>query len=128
MLLLPLDVGNQAGALSVNTIGGLNLSTTWLVAYCIIVGLVIVVMPFFIFYYEADDEGMDAKENGEDCWSWVRLSCTACKRSCCTAIINTCIISIIAVILFFVLYSYMCVLPRSDTRPAVRVDPAAAAT
>ena len=62
ILLLPLDVGNRAGVIGCgywnNGCGGLNLTIVWQIIYGCIAGLVIVVFPFFIFYYEADDEGM----------------------------------------------------------------------
>lgn len=56
-----LDVqGNRAGAIGCGdwnpACGGLNLVLVWEIAYCIIAGLVIIIFPFFIFYYENDDE------------------------------------------------------------------------
>ena len=70
ILMLPLDVGNKAGVLGCgvwnNSCGGLDLIAAWQVIYIIIACLLVVVFPFFIFYYEADDEGMtaDAEADG----------------------------------------------------------------
>lgn len=49
ILLLPLDVANN------NSQGGLNLDITWQILYAVIALFVVVIIPFFIFYYEADD-------------------------------------------------------------------------
>jgi LMBR1 domain-containing protein 1 len=111
VLLLPMDVANQSGAVGCgawnNNCGGLDMVMTWQVAYCVIVAMVVVIMPFFIFYYEADDEGMEAKEKGEGCLDTLALHFSGCKRSCCSAIVNTIIITVVGVIGFFVLYAYI---------------------
>lgn len=44
-----------------NNCGGLDLTLVWQIVYCMIAGLVVVIFPFFIFYYEADDEGMQVR-------------------------------------------------------------------
>lgn len=111
VLLLPMDVANQSGAVGCgawnNNCNGLDMATTWQVAYIIIICMVMIIMPFFIFYYEADDEGMEAKEKGEGCLSTLQLHVAGCKRSMCSALLNTIVICIIGVILFFILFAYL---------------------
>lgn len=93
ILMLPLDVGNNAGVLGCgawnNNCGGLDLIAAWEVIYCIIAGLLVIVFPFFIFYYEADDEGMTADE--EAAGSFVGRLCNFknVKKSCASASIYT---------------------------------------
>ena len=111
VLLLPMDVANQSGAVGCgpwnNNCNGLDMATTWQVAYLIIIAMIAVVMPFFIFYYEADDEGMEAREKGEGCWDTIQIYALGCRRSLCSALVNTIIIVILAVVIFFVLYAYI---------------------
>lgn len=58
--------GNRAGVVGCgfwnDDCGGLNLALVWQIVYCIIFGLVVVIFPFFIFFYEADDEGLAAED------------------------------------------------------------------
>jgi hypothetical protein len=104
ILLLPLDVGNNAGVVGCgvwnNNCGGLNLIIVWEIVYCIIVGLLVVVFPFFIFYYEASDEGMSAEE--ESGGSFIKRLCSFkdMKRSCMSAFCYTLVtVGIVAIIL-----------------------------
>jgi hypothetical protein len=46
--MLPLDVDNQDG-------GGFPMSILWIIVYVLTGALAIVVIPFTIFYYEAED-------------------------------------------------------------------------
>ena len=46
--MLPLDVANQR-------VGGFPMTTLWLVVYITMAVLVVVVIPFAAFYYEADE-------------------------------------------------------------------------
>ncbi len=78
------------------------------VAYCIIAALIVVVFPFFIFYYENDDEGMEAKEKSEGsclmaCW----LRFEACRRSFWVALGYTALTLALGCIAFFVLQYYI---------------------
>ena len=60
ILLLPLDVGNRSGVVGCgvwnDTCGGLDMILIWEMVYCAMAGLVVVVVPFTIFYYEAASE------------------------------------------------------------------------
>uniref|UniRef100_A0A7R9Y953 Uncharacterized protein n=1 Tax=Pinguiococcus pyrenoidosus TaxID=172671 RepID=A0A7R9Y953_9STRA len=60
ILLLPLDVQNSSGEVGCaqgfnSDCGDLNMRLAWFILYCIMAFLVIIVFPFAIFYYEADD-------------------------------------------------------------------------
>lgn len=93
ILLLPLDVGNNAGVLGCgvwnNDCGSLDLIAVWEIVYCMIAGLLVIVFPFFIFYYEADDEGMTADaEAGGSCMARF-LNFKNMKKSCASASIYT---------------------------------------
>jgi hypothetical protein len=80
----------------------------WQIAYCIIAGLVVVVFPFFIFYYENDDEGMESREKSEgSCLTACALRFAAFKRSFCVAFMYTVVCVAIGVIGFLVLRNYI---------------------
>jgi LMBR1 domain-containing protein 1 len=49
VLMLPLDVANRS------TASGMDMETLWQVAYMVVAIMAIVVVPFLIFYYEAED-------------------------------------------------------------------------
>ena len=77
-------------------------------AYCIIAALIVIVFPFFIFYYENDDEGMEAKEKSEGsclmaCW----LRFESCRRSFWVALGYTALTVALGCIAFFVLQYYI---------------------
>jgi LMBR1 domain-containing protein 1 len=68
VLLLPLDVANSAGAVGCftdwgPTCGGLNMKLLWDIVFMGIAFFLLVLIPFAIFYYEADDGEGNRKEN-----------------------------------------------------------------
>ncbi len=125
----------------------------WQIAYCIIAGLLIVVLPFLIYYYEADDEGMGAAERamatlpgpagdklqGESepprAPIWANLSlkgkCAACfdsrnfKRSAASAFCYTSLTVLVAGLVIGLCYGFLnrAYLPYKGT--ALAVDTAA---
>ncbi|KAL4118587.1 hypothetical protein PRIC2_010912 [Phytophthora ramorum] len=69
VLLLPLDVANNSTAIGCaegwNTVcGNINMDLLWLMVFLSIVIFLVVLLPFAIFYYEADD-GEDNKKNSQ---------------------------------------------------------------
>lgn len=92
VLLLPLDVGNKGGLVGCgywnDKCGGLDMDLVWQLVYVVIAGMVVVIVPYTIFYYEADDrEG----NKGERIW-W-----TAFKY-----LIVTLVVSILILVISFV--------------------------
>jgi hypothetical protein len=80
----------------------------WQIAYCIIAALIVVVFPFFIFYYENDDENMGAKEGSEgNCFTGCAMRFAAFRRSFCVAFSYTLVCVVIGVVGFFVLQHYI---------------------
>jgi LMBR1 domain-containing protein 1 len=112
VLLLPLDVGNRSGAVGCGfwnqDCGGIDMVTVWMVAYCIIAALVVIVFPFFIFYYENDDEGMEAREKSEgSCLAAMGLRFEACRRNVLSALAYTALCVALGCVAFFVLQYYI---------------------
>eukprot|EP00753_Platysulcus_tardus_P002568 PLAT11677.1.p1 GENE.PLAT11677.1~~PLAT11677.1.p1 ORF type:complete len:560 (+),score=308.21 PLAT11677.1:87-1682(+) len=77
VLLLPLDVANKSGSIACNAwqadgiysvafCGGLNMTLLWQIVYMSIAVFIVVLIPFAILYYEADD-GMDNVGNSQFC-------------------------------------------------------------
>jgi len=89
VLLLPLDVGNRGGLVGCgfwnDGCGGLDMDLVWQMVYVIIAGLVVVVLPYTIFYYEADDRDSKQKE---------RLWWTAFKYLLVTLVISVTVLVI----------------------------------
>lgn len=83
ILLLPLDAGNRSGVVGCgfwnNECGGLNMVLVWEIVYCAVAIMVIIVVPFTVFYYEADSGEMNMKE---------KLWWTACKYLTVTLVIS----------------------------------------
>jgi hypothetical protein len=94
-----------------NDCGGLDLSLVWQITYCIIFGLIVVIFPFFIFFYEADDEGLaaedKAREEGGSTFLARLCDFRGCGRALCSAIIYTTITVVIAIIVLVVSYIYL---------------------
>ena len=110
VLMLPFDVGNSLGATGCGPwnnwcSGGIDMPLLWQIMYCTIAVMVVVVMPFFIFYYEADDEGMEVAEKAQDLWDGIRMRFAACKRNLCSACCYTSIIIVLGIALFLILYN-----------------------
>jgi len=63
VLMLPLDVANRGG-------GGLPMETIWVVAYVLTGILTIIVIPFAIFYYEAEDPTKDNVDQVKTAIMW----------------------------------------------------------
>lgn len=49
--MLPLDVANSGNGRD----GGFPMTTLWLVVYIMMAALIVVIIPFAAFYYEADE-------------------------------------------------------------------------
>jgi LMBR1 domain-containing protein 1 len=69
VLLLPLDVANNSTAIGCaegwNPVcGNINMDLLWLMVFLAIVVFLVVLLPFAIFYYEADD-GEDNPKNSQ---------------------------------------------------------------
>lgn len=111
ILLLPLDVANRAGVIGCgfwnDNCGGMNLAIVWEVAYCIIAALVIIVFPFFIFFYENDDEGMEVEADAEAGFFAKLCNCRNVKRSLGVAIGYTLVTLVISLIVILVMYKYL---------------------
>lgn len=114
ILLLPMDVGNAAGVVGCgfwnDNCGGLNLALVWEIVYMCILGAVVVVFPFFIYFYEADDEGMSADEaaQGEEATCMTKFCYMKnFKRSLGSAICYTLITCAIAAIVIALMYVYL---------------------
>ncbi|KAH6572508.1 hypothetical protein BASA62_003335 [Batrachochytrium salamandrivorans] len=58
IFLLPLDVANQSGSIGSST-GGIPIPTLTLAFYATSIVLVLVIMPFTVFYYEGEDNKDD---------------------------------------------------------------------
>ena len=69
VLLIPLDVANRSGApgcdwaAAAGTCGGLDLALVWQAVYVSIAAFVVLLIPFAIFYYEADDAGLERRQS-----------------------------------------------------------------
>lgn len=67
VLLLPLDVANNSTAIGCaegwnTTCGNIDMDTLWLIVFMAIVIFIVVLIPYAIYYYEADD-GDDNRNN-----------------------------------------------------------------
>uniref|UniRef100_A0A7S2RLI5 LIMR family protein n=1 Tax=Mucochytrium quahogii TaxID=96639 RepID=A0A7S2RLI5_9STRA len=95
VLLIPFDVANQGGAFGCDTFGnvlcgGLQLKLVWEIAFLIIGVLVLVVVPFTIFFYESFDH-----ENDSTC------------KACSSALIYQLVISGLFVGIYVVCYVFL---------------------
>lgn len=92
--------------------GGLNLALVWQVAYAIIFGLIVVVFPFMIFFYEADDEGLATEDAARAAGKDVNCLTTLCDFSGCwraglSAIVYTLITVVISAIVIVLMYVFL---------------------
>jgi hypothetical protein len=102
--------GNRAGVVGCgfwnNNCGGLDIALVWQIVYCIIAGLIVVIFPFFIFYYENDDEGMSAEEESASCWGRM-CNFGNFKRSFGVALCYTLATTAISALVVFLMYNYL---------------------
>mmetsp|Transcript_20192 Transcript_20192/g.42289 ORF Transcript_20192/g.42289 Transcript_20192/m.42289 type:complete len:528 (+) Transcript_20192:60-1643(+) len=85
ILLLPLDVANKEGyagcdGYDTSVCGGLDMTLLWEITYLAVLVYVVLLIPFAIFYYEADDGQGNVKES---------MFCQAFKYECAVLIIST---------------------------------------
>ncbi len=112
--------GNRAGVVGCgfynNNCGGLDLTSAWEIVYWCIAVMVVVILPFAIFFYEADDEGMGVKAAGGGAIAQ-RLNCGDCKRSFMSALCYEIITLVISVTVLVVMWQLLGVaqLPVSST-------------
>ena len=71
ILLLPLDVANNSGyagcdGYDISVCGGLNMEIAWEIVYFSVLAFVVLLIPFAICYYEADD-GMGNHQESQLC-------------------------------------------------------------
>lgn len=119
--------GNSAGTLGCGTwnttCGSLNMPLAWEIVYCVIFFLVVVAFPFFIFFYEADDEGTGLnmrppkKSSTNEFGQAVEpkapgalskfCNCDNCAAALCSAITYTCIVMVIVAVGLVISYYYL---------------------
>ncbi|GMH57178.1 hypothetical protein TrRE_jg3308, partial [Triparma retinervis] len=85
ILLLPLDVANKEGysgcdGYDTAVCGGIDMALLWEITYLAVLVYVVLLIPFAIFYYEADDGQGNLKES---------MFCQAFKYEICVLIIST---------------------------------------
>lgn len=114
--MLRLLQGNRSGLVGCgfwnDGCGGLNLALVWQVAYAIIFGLIVVVFPFMIFFYEADDEGLATEDAARAAGKNVNCLTTLCDFSGCwraglSAIVYTMITVVISAIVIVLMYVFL---------------------
>jgi hypothetical protein len=107
--------GNRSGLVGCgfwnSDCGGLNLVLVWQIAYCIIFGLVVLVFPYMIFYYEADDEGSAAEEAARAAGgsTFMARLCDfrGCGKATVSALIYTAITVVISCIVLALMYVFL---------------------
>ena len=73
VLLLPIDVANNGGdatcsqSSSGTTCAGIDMKLFWIVIFLIIIGMLLIVIPFATFYYEADDGLLTGERRSKFC-------------------------------------------------------------
>lgn len=98
VLLLPLDVSNKSGAVGCFTdwgpdCGGLDMTTLWNIVFIGIAALLIIVIPFGVYFYEAEDP------TGKRTMSSASKACEAIKYEVMTLII--------AFVTLLIMYKYL---------------------
>ena len=121
ILLFPLDIANRAGSVNcdpsltdtstTSSCGSFDIILAWQIIYGIIGSLLIIFIPFYIFFYETYDENM--KQTMNDNATIVRniyqryCGCGNCKTAFKVALMYTLIIIAILIIILFICYSYV---------------------
>ena len=111
----PCAQGNASGKVGCgfwnNNCGGLNLVIVWEVAYGINIGLICIVFPFMIFFYEADDEGLAAEDAARlaNSSTFMARLCDwrGCGRNALSALIYTAITLVIVIVVIALMYTFL---------------------
>jgi LMBR1 domain-containing protein 1 len=108
---MSLAQGNRAGVVGCgfwnNSCGGLQLGPVWLAVYILIAALVVVGLPFAIFYYETDDEGLSALQSGAKRTAAGCGRMCGCARTFCVALTYTIITAAIATTILVVSWVWL---------------------
>eukprot|EP01138_Halocafeteria_seosinensis_P016345 gb/GECG01016676.1/.p1 GENE.gb/GECG01016676.1/~~gb/GECG01016676.1/.p1 ORF type:complete len:556 (+),score=43.96 gb/GECG01016676.1/:1-1668(+) len=111
ILLLPLDVGNNTGVVGCDSFndacGGLDLSVAWSIVYVAVAVMVVIIIPFNIFFYEADDEGMGAKQRNEEQPVNRCMDCKNCRASFTSAVCYTGITLVISLLVLVISFFFL---------------------
>lgn len=94
ILLLPLDVANNTTALGCQEgwnkeCGNLDMELLWLIVFLSIIFIIVVLLPFSIYYYESDD--------GDDSITGSRRFLEAFKMECLTLLFTIALLVILYV-------------------------------
>ena len=95
ILMIPLDVANQgtyAGCQGYdNTFcGGLDMAMAWQILYIVVLAYIVLLIPFAIFYYEADDGQGNLKES-----------------QCCNAVKYELVVLLVAGLTLFLMFHFL---------------------
>jgi hypothetical protein len=102
--------GNKAGLVGCgfynNNCGGLDMGAAWEAVYISIAILAVVVFPFMIFLYEADDEGLSAMKAGS---GKIGQMCNAaqCTKAILSALCYELILLVIAIPILMITWTYL---------------------
>ncbi|KAA0152010.1 hypothetical protein FNF29_04125 [Cafeteria roenbergensis] len=111
VLLLPFDVGNRSGIVGCGVwktqCGGLDLMLVWQIVYCIVAGLVVVGVPFAIFYYETEDEGLSSDQSAIKRNIAAFQGCCGCAKVVCVAFTYTLVLTVLAVIVLLISWVFL---------------------
>lgn len=102
--------GNKSGLVGCgfwnNNCGGLDMTLAWEIVYIVIAILVVVVFPFLIFMYEADDEGLTAAKAGKGKIGQM-FDVAACGRAFLSAICYEAITLAVAIPVLILTWTYL---------------------
>lgn len=83
------------------------MTIVWQIVYVAIAGLVIVGVPFAVFYYETQDEGLSADQNALKRGAATLGGSCGCARVVCVALTYTIILTVIAVAILLISWAYL---------------------
>ena len=87
--------------------GNLNLVLLWQILFVAIAGMVVLVIPFTVFYYETDDEGVGARKRAPDDMLKRCTDTTNCSRSLGAAFLYTIITLVICGMLVAIPFAFL---------------------
>jgi hypothetical protein len=102
--------GNKAGLVGCgfynNNCGGLDMGAAWEAVYISIAILAVVVFPFLIFMYEADDEGLTAMKAGAGKIGQL-FNAAQCTKAILSALCYELILLVIAIPILMITWTYL---------------------